>query len=348
MSTWKVFKEKIKLFLHANADSLVIGKVGEFQVVEKKGIYKDGDEVVFAPEKSILSGAIKDEFSRYLVGKDGNRIGPMRLRGEDSMGIIIPTYLLPDLTQYEIGEDISSILDITRYEPPIPEGFKGILKRVTDVKLNNHDCGRIGIYLDEFVEGERIVITEKVHGTQLAVVYNSDTGELYLSSKDAFRAGLHIEEDGENTYWRALRNDNIHELLRVTYKDVGNVQLFGEVIPAFKKYKYGFTKDKPTVKLFDIQVGGTSIPYDRIPDVFKALWTPLLYDGPLHLNEARTSLAPEITALVNQKEKVSGQEIHWAEGGVLRPYIDRKAKDNHWLKLKMISKNYKETGEEFS
>ena len=48
MSTWRVCKTKISLFTHPNADSLVIGKVGSYQVVVQKGLYQDGDDVIFA------------------------------------------------------------------------------------------------------------------------------------------------------------------------------------------------------------------------------------------------------------------------------------------------------------
>ncbi len=67
MSNWKVSKEKINLFTHPNADALMIGKVGSYQVVVQKGLYNDGDEVVFAPEKSVFTGELKIEFEKYLV-----------------------------------------------------------------------------------------------------------------------------------------------------------------------------------------------------------------------------------------------------------------------------------------
>jgi len=68
MSNWKVSKENIELFVHTNADGLDLGKVGSYQVVVQKGLYNDGDEVIFAPEKSVLSGQIKLEFENYLAG----------------------------------------------------------------------------------------------------------------------------------------------------------------------------------------------------------------------------------------------------------------------------------------
>ena len=66
MSNWKVYKTKIELFSHSNADTLEIGKVGSYQVVVQKGLYNDGDEVIFAPEKSVLSGDIKNEFEKFI------------------------------------------------------------------------------------------------------------------------------------------------------------------------------------------------------------------------------------------------------------------------------------------
>ena len=47
MSNWKVSKEKIELFVHPDAESIEIGKVGSYQVVVQKGLYNNGDEVIF-------------------------------------------------------------------------------------------------------------------------------------------------------------------------------------------------------------------------------------------------------------------------------------------------------------
>jgi len=52
MSNWKISKEKIEIFTHTNAENLVIGKVGSYQVVVQKGLYNDGDEVIFESSES--------------------------------------------------------------------------------------------------------------------------------------------------------------------------------------------------------------------------------------------------------------------------------------------------------
>ena len=80
----------------------MLGRVGSYQVVVQKGLYNDGDEVVFAPEKSVLTGQIKSEFEKYLVGPNKDRVKAVRLRGEISSGIIVPPFLVPNMTDLEI------------------------------------------------------------------------------------------------------------------------------------------------------------------------------------------------------------------------------------------------------
>ena len=69
MSNFKVSKERIELFVHPNAEALELGKVGSYQVVVQKGLYVTGDEVIFAPEKSVLTGQLKAEYEKYLSAK---------------------------------------------------------------------------------------------------------------------------------------------------------------------------------------------------------------------------------------------------------------------------------------
>jgi hypothetical protein len=69
MSNWKISKEKIEVFTHPNAELLVLGKVGSYQVVVQKGLYNDGDEVIFAPEKSVplALALVKLEFRKVAL-----------------------------------------------------------------------------------------------------------------------------------------------------------------------------------------------------------------------------------------------------------------------------------------
>jgi RNA ligase (TIGR02306 family) len=362
MSNWKVSKEKIEIFSHPNADSLMIGKVGSYQVVVQKGLYNDGDIVVFAPEKSILTGLIKSEFEKYLSGTNKDRVKSVRLRGEISSGIIIPNHILPNLDDYEVGVDISEKLQITHYEPPIPTHLAGKVKPFDMPHIGQHDCEHVGVYVNDLIQGERIVISEKVHGSQFILAHNIDTNETIVSSKGMIKKGLVLQDEDENTYWVASKNDGIVDKIKNSFKE-GVVQVFGEVVPVQKGYNYG--QIKPTVRIFDIRVNGESVPYDKVTDEFKNLWVPIIYDGELNMIEKEvviysdeergihktkmTYLLPdEITNLCKGMEQVSGKELHIREGVVLRPYVDRDAKDGTKLRLKIINPKYKESGEEIN
>jgi len=362
MSNWKVSKEKIELFAHSNADSLEIGKVGTYQVVVQKGLYKDGDEVIFVPEKSMLSGLIKSEFEKYLAGPDNNRVKSIRLRGEISSGIIIPKTLVPDFNSYIVGDDISELLGIQKYEPPIPVCLAGKVKSFDIPFVGSHDCEHVGIYVNELIPGERVIITEKVHGSQTILAHEIETDTTIVSSKGMLKNGLSLQEEDSNTYWASIKNCNLINLIKQNYNS-GVVQIFGEVVPVQGGYSYG--QNKPTVKLFDIRLNGVSIPYDKVPECFKELWVPILYDGEINLIEKKVViyedetkgilktktnyiLPKEIVDLCKGNELVSGKGLHIREGVVLRPYIDRLAKDGIKLRLKILNPSYKETGEEIN
>ena len=128
---WKVFREKIKLLPHDNADSLEIAKIGTYQAVVQKGLYQDGECVIFIPEKSLLSGDLQKKFLSYLVGPEQNRVTHVKLRGELSQGVILPDD--PRFQSIELGEDLSHLLDIKEFIPPIPVHLSGTVKRMENV-----------------------------------------------------------------------------------------------------------------------------------------------------------------------------------------------------------------------
>ncbi len=363
MSTFKVTKQKIALFTHSNADSLMLGRVGSYQVVVQKGLYEDGDEVIFAPEKSMLSGQIKTEFEKYLVGPNNDRVKAVRLRGEISSGIIIPKHLVPDFDSIPMDTDISEQLGIVKYEPPIPTQLAGKVKSFDMPFVGHHDCEHAGVYVNELIDGERVVITEKCNGSQFILAYNLENGETIISSKGLLKRGLTIEESDENSYWLAAKNDKLIDKIQNNWSGVGVIQIFGEVIPIQSGYSYGQTK--PTALLFDIRVDGESIPYDRVPVDFVDHWVPVVYDGPINLDKKEIViysdpekgihktkidyiLPKSIVDICKGNELVSGRGVHIREGVVLRPYVDRLATDGTQIRLKIINPSYKETGEEIN
>lgn len=341
MAQWKVFKDRIELYPHPNADRLMLGKVGPYQVVVQKGIYQGGEDVIFIPEKSVLPEDLQAPWKELLGGPDKDRVRSVRLRGELSMGVVSNAdEFFPQLKDIPYGEDVSERLGIHKYEPPIPQSLSGDVERLPDGMFSEHDVEQFGIYSAEFGEEEEIVVTEKIHGSQV-VFGRSAAGEIFVASKGLMSRGLALKESDRITYWRAGRAVKVFNALRM-FEPNADVQFIGEVVPVQKGFDYGFDPQAPSVLFFDVRVNGSSIPFRSVPQEIRAHWVPILYRG-------RFSKA-DFKQLSSGVESVSGKGKHIKEGIVVRPYPDRLAADGTRLMVKVLNKKYlkQETGDEIN
>jgi RNA ligase (TIGR02306 family) len=353
MADWKVSLEEIQVFPHPNADKLELGKLGGFQVVIPKGQYKNDDKVAFIPAGSLLPDYIADIFRDYLVGPLKNRVKTITLRGELSEGIIVDVSILDEnIKSFDIGQDISEFLNITKYEPPIPIHMAGDVHPInrvkimtidqhpieTEYKIRQHDVENFGIYADEFIKDERVIVTEKIHGSQISIIKLN--GEITVTSKGLLNRGLGLKQSDSNLYWRALKNTNLIEIIKEIYSQ-HNVQVFGEVIPCQKGFNYGASQ--PTILIYKVIVEGYTLPLPSISGDIFGMWVPVLYDGPYDIDIIRP--------LATAKEQLSGDELHIKEGIVIQPFEERYDSTNKFsLLLKILNPAYKmqTTGEEFN
>lgn len=357
MAKWEVIRGNIELKEHPNADSLQLGKIGSFQVVCQKGVYADGDEVLFIPEKSVLHDTIAEPYRKYLAGPDKNRVKAVRLRGELSMGICMSMQEAWNLCG-EIPDDcgdLAEVLGITKYEPPIPHCLAGEVEPISGL-WSQHDVEQFGIYASEFGDDEDVMITEKIHGSQ--VMYGlSSSGDFVVASKGLLSRGLSLKDTESNTYWRAARNCDINRMMEQYAGELDDgwktIQFFGEVIPVQGgNWTYGHDPNKPTVLLYDVRVDGNSVPFLWLPDEVIDLWVPVIPVGAggYRLTGKFGGVKSKLPELCKAKERVSGNDLHISEGLVVRPYPDRRASDGTRLMVKVINPAYakKETGEEIS
>jgi RNA ligase (TIGR02306 family) len=344
MAQRMVVKARAKLFPHSGAERLELCKIGTFQLVVQKGLYQEGDIIIVAPEKSLLPPDLALRYVNsetgisYLHGVEKNRVGTIRLRGEVSQGVIIPDKGYEHLP---FDEDISAALGITFYEPPIPTHLAGEVESFssrTSAHFTQHDVEQFGIYQNEFVAGEPVLVTEKLHGSQ-GVYYRNSNLEWVVTSKGLAQKGLGLKENVGNAYWTAAKNVGLLEAVNTIFPD-GEVQVFAEVLPIQKGFNYG--QQKLTLKIFKVARDGAILPYGTLPQWFKDNFVPVLYAGSFDLEQ--------ILPLKDGSETVSGKGLHIREGVVLTPAVPRLNADNHDLAVKLISEKYakKETGEELS
>lgn len=344
MANWKVSKEKIKLFPHPNADKMQLGRVGVYQVCVQVGQYEDDDVVLFIPEKSLLPDAFAEPYRNYLTGAESNRVRVARLRGELSMGIIFPLGGVEAAAGAEassvvesaaIGDDVSEALGIAEWIPPVPVELAGQVEPVPYIEhFGAHDVDQMRIFADSFHKGESVVVTEKVHGTQVSITLNSQ-GVIFITSKGLAKRSLTIVESKTNSYWRAFRNTGIESAMRQMQEDFGanTVQVFGEVVPVQAGYTYGFKE--PRVLVFDVRINGVPMPLRRMPSDFLQNWVPILADEVPFDQEV-------IFEMAQGMEQVSGREHHIREGVVARPMLDRLNQFGEYLMVKAINKQYKD------
>ncbi|MGF1486143.1 MAG: RNA ligase (ATP) [Prochloraceae cyanobacterium] len=331
MAEFRVIKAKVKVFPHPNAERLELLKIGTFQAVVEKGVYRDGDAVIFAPERSILPEKLAEDYRKYLRGAEKNRVGTIRLRGQLSMGVIIPLKRIDSKDLFPYDEDISEQLGIIKYEPPIPQSLAGEVKPILDFSyVTKHDVEQFRIYADNFIPKEPVLVTEKIHGSQV-VYFRNKNGEIAVSSKGMLRRGLTLKESADNFYWTAGYNLNIFETLASLFPN-NDVQIFGEVVPIQKGFNYGF--DRPWALFYKLVVDGRIVPYQEVPEEIKINWIPILYQG--EYDEYKiVKLCEKI-----KYETVSGKKLHISEGGVITPIAPRYSSEGFDLQLKIISKAY--------
>ena len=361
MAIWKVSPERISLYQHPNADKLLVARVGLFPlVVGKSNNFEDGQIVIFAPKRSLLPEWLRSHYNNEETGesylKNGTTVRSVTLRGQLSEGCTIsPDIVNEKLIENEetkefpqfigktledlIGEDISPLLGITEYIPPIPDDFAGELEQITGINVNQHDVESFTIFKDEFSEDEEVVVTEKVHGSQLVGVITEDM-ELLVSSKGFFGNNFSIIESERNIYWKAVRNTKIKEIIMTAFPGQF-IQFFAEIIPCQKGYDYGFTEK--TLRIYRLEVDGVVYNISQLMEMAKTnehikpiidLWVPILYIGKFDIEK--------FTQVSKGTEKVSGKNLHGKEGCVIEPIVPRLSKvGNFQLYVKLLNPKFK-------
>lgn len=97
-----------------NADKIEVARVGGWQVVvSKHDNFTVGGNVIYIEIDSIVPND-REEFA-FLKDRK-YRVKTIKLRGQVSQGLIMPTSILPKGT-YNVGDDVTDILGIKKYEP---------------------------------------------------------------------------------------------------------------------------------------------------------------------------------------------------------------------------------------
>lgn len=320
MSTWKCEVKKITdIQPIPNANNIVVAFLGGWSVVVGKDNWNIGDLVSYFPADSILPEGLINEMglSGKLSGSAKNRVKPIKLRDQLSIGLV---HKAPP--GFAEGDDVSGHFGITLYEPPIPTELSGqCVARPREFK--KYDVDNINDRLKDFVEGESVVMTCKLHGSNSACVMLN--GEIKVMSRN-----YALAENTTNTYWMGFKNSGILDIIKTLPE---GTWIMGEVVPT-QKLRYG--QNDPKVFVFDIKnPDGTYWETKRVITYCRENnipFCPILYEGPFDLEIIRDA--------VTGMEPISGKKIHINEGGVVRPVVERNNYRGNRVFAKVVNPAY--------
>jgi RNA ligase (TIGR02306 family) len=223
--------------------------------VAKEVGHKINDLVVYCEIDSFLP--IREEFEflrkssfKKMGDQEGFRLKTIRLRGQVSQGLILPlsvlfegygyrvsetllnenvalepnrTVITPsDMIELIVGNDLTEVLGIVKYEPPIPAELSGKVKGLFPSFIRKTDEERIQNLADEYDEMKKhsYYVTEKLDGSSATFYFKN--GEFGVCSRN-----LELLETEGNTFWKVARELDLENKL----KEYGiNLSVQGELI----------------------------------------------------------------------------------------------------------------------
>lgn len=210
------------------ADLIVATQVDGWQCITKKGEFNVGDLGVyfeidsFLPATDVRYSFLAKQFINF-EGKMGARIRTIKLKGQLAQGLMLPLSLFPEITTPEIGQDVTELLGITKWEPPIPTQLSGVVNGPMPVKIRKTDETRIQSLIDEIsinIAGQTFEQTVKLDGSSMTVYFNGGVQGVAGRNWD-------LRETQTNSLWAVARRNKLLESLTQLGR---NLALQGELI----------------------------------------------------------------------------------------------------------------------
>lgn len=167
------------IFPIPDADAIEVAVFGGWNVVVKKNDFKPGDLAVYFEIDSFLP---ENDFRfQFLMknkitweGHDGARLKTIRLRKQLSQGLAMPLSEFPEVEQQYDGtpqnQDFSELLNVLKWEKPIPAQLRGLIKGNFPSILRKTDQERAQNMVKEiFAEDRTYEISIKLEGSSMTI-----------------------------------------------------------------------------------------------------------------------------------------------------------------------------------
>lgn len=312
-----------------------------WQCVAKAGEFKVGDMAIYIEISSVVPEHPVFEFLRARHWK----VKTVRLCGVLSQGLALPVRELQsfvDITvdDVQVGDDVSAIMGVTRYEAPIDVRINGtgrvrtfpteIVPRTDEVRVQSFPH-----ILDHF-RGMNVVATLKHDGTSATYFWDVEQGRLRVCSRN-----MEKMDPDESVYWQVLKTQpDIERICRENPMLVFQGEITG---PAIQKNR--MARKQPVFTLFNVfdREDGNYIPqyYAKfLLDGYDVPWVETVYEW--------SEFDATMDELLELAKGFYPGTKNPREGIVLRPLMEEKYVYvlGGRLSCKVINNDYLEKGGE--
>lgn len=310
---------------HPNADKMEIATILGWRVCVKKGEFKPNDRIVYCEVDSVMPEKPEYEFLRPRHF----RIKTIKLRGAVSQGICFPISILPvtpiEAASFHTGMDVTDILDIHKYEVPIPQGstaigaMPGFLRKTDQTRIQ-----RVPDLINREQE-TRFLMSEKLDGASMTVYHNN--GQVGVCGRN-----MELGDDPSCPYWAAEKKYDIINKLKL-FKH--NIAVQGEVLNRGNWYFPGQTE----FRLFDVYDIDTATfcNHEELPDWCNHMRIPIVPQLGEYVFDGCTSI-DYLVQIATMRSTI--QPTEWAEGIVFNPRQEKRDVELGRMSFKVINPEY--------
>ena len=243
------------------ADKICSYSVGGWTVVDAIGKYKVDDLVIMIEIDSWVPTTIapfltkKDKNPSEYNGVQGEKIRSIKLKGQISQGLLLPISVLPNPTESKIGDDVTDLLGIQKYEPPIPaqiagdaRSFSWPISKTDETRVQSDDEYKF----IERLTGKPYYISLKLDGTSSTFLIDPKDETYHVCGRN-----YSYKENDSHNFWMLSKKYNIEQGLRDFWEKGHRLALQGEVVgPGIQKNPLGLSHhDLYIFNVVDIRSG---------------------------------------------------------------------------------------------
>jgi RNA ligase (TIGR02306 family) len=220
------------------ADAIECVGVLGWECVSKKGEFREGDPCVYFEIDSLLPEEERYEFLRgssYKSDLEKFRLRTLKMRGQLSQGLALPLALFPEVANLPVGHDLTELLGVEKYDPPIPaqiagdtRSFSWPIDKTEEIRVQQDE--EYG-FLDR-LSGTPYYISLKLDGTSCSFIVNPRDGDFHACGRN-----YSYKRNANHSFWQVAERYSIEEGLR---SFGGDFAIQGEVVgPGIQKNPLG-------------------------------------------------------------------------------------------------------------